>query len=76
MNSKVEDTVDKIMRIFDSGGLVPLDLHQYSVIDAHVRSILGSARPSKRAHHREALQPMGAVPSGTARGRCAPGLGE
>ena len=29
MNSKAEDAADKIMLAFDSGGLLPLDLHQY-----------------------------------------------
>ena len=43
MNSKAQDAANKIMLAFDSGGLVPLDLHQYAVIDAHVRSILGRA---------------------------------
>jgi hypothetical protein len=43
MNSKAADAANKIMLAFDSGGLVPLDLHQYAVIDAHVRSILGRA---------------------------------
>jgi hypothetical protein len=37
MNSKAEDAANKIMLAFDSGGLVPLDLHQYAVIDAQVR---------------------------------------
>jgi hypothetical protein len=43
MNPKAKDAADKIMYAFDSGGLVPLDLHQYAVIDAHVRSILARA---------------------------------
>jgi len=43
MNPKAKDAADKIMYAFDSGGLVPLDLHQYAVIDAHVRSILNRA---------------------------------
>jgi hypothetical protein len=43
MNTKAQDAGDKIMLAFDSGGLVPLDLHQYAVIDAHVRSILNRA---------------------------------
>jgi hypothetical protein len=43
VNNKAEDAADKIMYAFDSGGLVPLDLHQYAVIDAHVRSILNRA---------------------------------
>ena len=43
MNDKAKDAADKIMLAFDFGGLVPLDLHQYAVIDAHVRSILGRA---------------------------------
>jgi hypothetical protein len=43
MNHKAEDAANKIMLAFDSGGLVPLDLHQYAVIDAHVRSILNRA---------------------------------
>jgi hypothetical protein len=42
-NQKAEDAANKIMLAFDFGGLVPLDLHQYTVIDAHVRSILGRA---------------------------------
>jgi hypothetical protein len=43
LNSKAEDATDKTMLAFDVGGLVPLDLLQYAVIDAHVRSILGRA---------------------------------
>jgi hypothetical protein len=43
MNPKAKDAADKIMYALDSGGLVPLDLHQNAVIDAHVRSILGRA---------------------------------
>ncbi len=43
MNDKAKDAADKIMYAFDSGGLVPLDLHQYAAIDAHVRNILGRA---------------------------------
>ena len=43
MNPKAKDAADKIMYAFDSGGLVPLDLRQYAVIDAHVRTILGRA---------------------------------
>lgn len=47
MNGKAQDAANKIMLAFDSGGLVPLDLHQYAVIDAHVRSILGRAMESE-----------------------------
>jgi hypothetical protein len=46
MNSKAKDAANKIMLVFDSGGLVPLDLHQYAIIDAHVRSILARAMES------------------------------
>jgi len=48
MNSKAEDAASKIMLAFDSGGLVPLDLHQYAVISAHVRSILNRAMENKQ----------------------------
>jgi hypothetical protein len=47
MNRRAEDAANKIMLAFDSGGLVPLDLHQYAVIDAHVRSVLIRAMESK-----------------------------
>ena len=47
MNNKAKDAADKIMCAFDSGGLVPLDLHQYAVLDAHVRSILARATENK-----------------------------
>ena len=47
MNRQAEDAANKIMLAFDSGGLVPLDLHQYAVIDAHVRSVLIRAMESK-----------------------------
>jgi hypothetical protein len=47
MNYKAADAANKIMLAFDSGGLVPLDLHQYAVIDAHVKSILSRAMESK-----------------------------
>jgi hypothetical protein len=43
MNAKAHGAANKIMLAFDSGGLVPLDLHQYVVIDAYVRSILSRA---------------------------------
>ena len=43
MNHRAEDAANKIMLAFDFGGLVPLDLHQYALIDAHVRSILNRA---------------------------------
>jgi hypothetical protein len=46
MNYRAEDAANKIMLAFDFGGLVPLDLHQYAVIDAHVRSILNRAMES------------------------------
>jgi hypothetical protein len=46
MNTNAKNAADKIMLAFDSGGLVPLDLHQYAVIDAHIRSILGRAMES------------------------------
>ena len=48
MNAKAEDAADKIMLAFDSGGLVPLDLHQYALVDAHVRSILSRAMETKQ----------------------------
>ena len=47
MNPKAKDAADKIMLAFDSGGLVPLDLHEYAVVDAYIRSILGRAMESK-----------------------------
>jgi hypothetical protein len=43
-----EDAADKIMLAFDWGGLVPLDLHQYAVIDAHVRSVLSRAMETEQ----------------------------
>jgi hypothetical protein len=48
MNAKAQDAADKIMLAFDSGGLVPLDLHQYAVVDAHVRSILNRAMETEQ----------------------------
>jgi hypothetical protein len=48
MNPKAQDAADKIMLAFDFGGLVPLDLHQYAIIDAHVRSILGRAMETEQ----------------------------
>jgi hypothetical protein len=48
MNARAGDAADKIMLAFDSGGLVPLDLHQYAVIDAHVRSILARAMENEQ----------------------------
>ena len=35
------------MLAFESGGLVPLDLHQFSVIYAHVLSVLNRAMETK-----------------------------
>ena len=52
MNSKAEDAATKIMLAFDSGGLVPLDLHQYAVIDAHVRSVLSRAMENEQQKKR------------------------
>ena len=56
MNSKAEDAANKIMLAFDVGGLVPLDLYQYAVIDAHVRSILARAMetPEEKAQRKRA----------------------
>jgi hypothetical protein len=56
MNYKAQDATEKIMVAFDSGGLVPLDVHQYAVIDAHVRSILARAMetPEERAGRKRA----------------------
>jgi hypothetical protein len=48
VNNMAEDAAKKIMLAFDSGGLVPLDLHQYAVIDAHVRSVLARAMENNR----------------------------
>jgi len=47
MNSKAEDTSNKIMLAFLEGGIVPLDVHQYALIDAHIRSILARAMENK-----------------------------
>jgi hypothetical protein len=57
MNSKAEDAADKIMLTFDSGGPVPLDLHQYAPIDAHLRSILTRAMetPEETAQRKRAV---------------------
>jgi 3-keto-L-gulonate-6-phosphate decarboxylase len=41
MNYKAQDAANKIMLAFVAGGIVPLDLHQYKLIDAQVRSVLG-----------------------------------
>jgi hypothetical protein len=43
MNTKAIDAANKIMLAFLDGGLAPLDLHQYALVDAHVRSILARA---------------------------------
>jgi len=47
VNSSAEDAANKIKLAFESGGLVPLDLHQYAVVDAHIRSILARAMENK-----------------------------
>jgi len=47
MNAKADDATEKVMCAFKSGGLVPLDLHQYAVVDAHIRSILARAMENK-----------------------------
>ena len=48
MNHRAEDAANKIMLAFDFGGLVPLDLHQYAAVNAHVRSILNRAMETER----------------------------
>ncbi len=52
MNAKADDATEKVMCAFKSGGLVPLDLHQYAVVDAHVRSILHRAMETKAEKRR------------------------
>jgi hypothetical protein len=48
MNHRAEDAANKIMLAFDSGGLVPLDLHEYAVIDAHCAEHLGESDGEQR----------------------------
>jgi hypothetical protein len=48
MNYKVDDATNKIMLAFLEVGIVPLDVHQYALIDAHVRSILSRAMETER----------------------------
>ncbi len=55
-NQKAEDAADKIMLAFDVGGLIPLDLHQYAVIDAHVRSILNRAMEAQDEKKKRKLE--------------------
>ncbi len=43
MSCKAQDAGDKIMLAFLEGGIIPLDVHQYALIDAHIRSILARA---------------------------------
>ena len=48
MNYKTEDAANKIMLAFLEGGIVPLDVHQYALIDAHVRVILSRAMENEQ----------------------------
>ena len=43
MNTKAEETRERIMRLFLEGGIVPLDVHSYGLVDAQVRIILSRA---------------------------------
>jgi hypothetical protein len=52
MNCKAEAATNKIMLAFLEGGIVPLDVHQYALIDAHVRSILSRAMETEREKRR------------------------
>lgn len=55
MNRKAEDATNKIMLAFLEGGIVPLDVHQYALIDAHVRGILGRAMENEKEKHKRKL---------------------
>ena len=41
MNSRAEETVERIMRLFLEGGVAPLDLYTFALVDAQVRIIIG-----------------------------------
>jgi hypothetical protein len=55
MNRKAEDATNKIMLAFLEGGIVPLDGHQYALIDAHVSSVLSRAMENEKEKRKRKL---------------------
>ena len=47
INRKAEDTANKILLAFDSGGIWPLPPEKFAQVREHVRSILGRAMEDK-----------------------------
>jgi hypothetical protein len=47
MNNRAEDTATKILLLFESGGVAPLEPEKFAQVREHVRSILARAMENK-----------------------------